>query len=209
MIEIISKGFPYKPEIGCFGYSSCLLIRDKVNILFDTGGYNLRSEIIKIIDQIDCVVISHLHFDHCSNLDLFIDKNIPIYISKKELDYFNNHKKGDIDLFKYFDFIKSDLNIKEVCETTSITEDVKIIYTVGHTPGHISVVLNNDTILAGDSLKTYNDYSDDANYGNAVSKNDYLATKRKIKMNYRTIYPGHDSVIINGMVMDRMKLKEF
>ena len=140
---------------------------------------------------------------------MFIDKNIPIYISKKELDYFNNHKKDDIDLFKYFDFIKSDLNIKEVYETTSITENVKIIYTVGHTPGHISVVINNDTILAGDSLKSYNDYNDVENYGNAVSKNDYLMTKRKIKMNYRTIYPGHDSVIINGIVMDRMELKEF
>ncbi|MBR3229256.1 MAG: hypothetical protein IKF91_00350 [Bacilli bacterium] len=65
----------------------------------------------------------------------------------------------------------------------------------------------NDTILAGDSLKTYNDYKDAYNYGNDVSKNDYLTTK--IKMNYRMIYPGHDSVIINGIIMDRKKLKEF
>ena len=209
MIEIISKGFPFKPERGCFGYASCLLIRDKVNILFDTGGYNLRSEIIKIINQIDCVVVSHLHFDHCSNLDLFANSNVPIYISDNELEYFNNHQKDDIDLFKYFNLIKNDLNIKKIYGTTFITENVKIIYTVGHTSGHISLVINNDTILAGDSLKTYNDYKDANNYGNAVSKNDYLTTKRKIKMNYRTIYPGHDSVIINGIVMDRMKLKEF
>ena len=168
MIEIISKGFPFKPERGCFGYASCLLIRDKVNILFDTGGYNLRSEIIKIINQIDCVVVSHLHFDHCSNLDLFANSNVPIYISDNELEYFNNHQKDDIDLFKYFNLIKNDLNIKKIYGTTFITENVKIIYTVGHTPGHISLVINNDTILAGDSLKTYNDYKDAYNYGNAV-----------------------------------------
>ena len=79
MIEQIVSGFPYKPEKGCFGFASCILIRDSKNILFDTGGYNVRSVIKSYLNDIDCVVISHLHFDHCSNLDLFIEKKIPIY----------------------------------------------------------------------------------------------------------------------------------
>lgn len=87
MIKVLTNGFPYKPKKGCFGYSTCVLI--KQNILFDTGGYNLRKVIIENIDNIKQVVISHLHFDHCSNLDLFINKNIPIYISKKELSLLN------------------------------------------------------------------------------------------------------------------------
>ena len=97
MIEQIVSGFPYKPEKGCFGFASCILIRDSKNILFDTGGYNVRSVIKSYLNDIDCVVISHLHFDHCSNLDLFIEKKIPIYISTKELISYYENKDNDFD----------------------------------------------------------------------------------------------------------------
>ena len=74
-IKIISEGFCRKPPVGCFGYATSAIIFDEnITILFDTGSYGLRGELIKIVKNyhIDFVVISHLHFDHCSNLDLFI-----------------------------------------------------------------------------------------------------------------------------------------
>ena len=54
MIEVISCGYPYKPDIGCFGYSSSLLVNSSKIVLFDTGGYNLRQAIFKKMDKIEC-----------------------------------------------------------------------------------------------------------------------------------------------------------
>ena len=67
MVEYVCKGFPYKPELGCFGMATSLLIHDNYNILFDTGNYGARKRIIELLEsnKIDIVVISHLHFDHC------------------------------------------------------------------------------------------------------------------------------------------------
>ena len=102
-VETLSVGFPYKPLNGCFGYATICLIHGNKNILFDVGGYQLRSVVLGKLEEIDAVVISHLHFDHCSNLDLFIDTDIPIYISEKELLFYDKYKDRDSDLFSYFD----------------------------------------------------------------------------------------------------------
>lgn len=209
MLKVISRGYPFKPDVGCFGYSSSLIINSSKTILFDTGGYNLRQAIFNELDKIECVVISHLHFDHCSNLDLFIGTSTPIYISAKELDYYNQNKNLDLDLFSYFDYIKDKINIIPVYDECLLSEGIKIIFTPGHTPGHISITVDDQIILAGDSLKTYNDYINENFYGNAYDKDQYLKTKKYIKNNFKTIYPGHDSVIINGVKGDSMPVTEF
>lgn len=210
MIKVLTEGFPYKPDKGCFGYSTSVIVNQ--HILFDTGGYNIRKLIIENIANIDKIIISHLHFDHCSNLDLFVGTNLPIYISEKELKYYNENRNNDIDLFSYFKLIKNDLNIIEVKDHYQIDDNIKIISTPGHTPGHISLTIkeNNDNILiAGDSIKTYNDYNNNDEYGNAIEPTQYIETKKKCKKEYNIIYPGHDCVIKNGIIINKERLRKF
>lgn len=211
MIEFISKGFPYKPELGCFGMASSYLVHDNINILFDTGHYGARKKIIELLNnnKIDAVIISHLHFDHCSNLDLFINSNIPIYISKIEFDEYFKNKDKDCDLFSYFESIYKKLNIIFINRTKKVSNNTKIIFTKGHTNGHISLVINNDTILAGDALKTFIDYQNKDLFGNAVSKDDYVSTKKEIIKKYKVIYCGHDGIINNDVLEERGKTYEF
>jgi len=213
VIEILYNGFPFKPEIGCFGIGSSYLLSNEKKILFDTGSYGAREKIIELIDnnKIDCVIISHLHFDHCSNLDLFCNTSIPIYISKIEYDNYFINRKIDYDLFSYFLYIEKYLNIILVTNETSITQNINIIFTPGHTLGHISLEINSSDkiILAGDALKTYNDYKHVNLFGNAVSKEQYIETKKKIINNYNHIYCGHDGQIINGNLRNRGDICEF
>lgn len=206
----ISEGYPYRGDKGCFGFSSILLVAgDKRNILFDVGNYSLRKEIIPILSSIDCVVISHLHFDHCSNLDLFIEKQIPIYISSLELTYFDNLKTVDADLFSYFDLIRDSLKIVPISSDIELDKGIKLLDTSGHTNGDLSLEVDKYTILSGDALKNYNDFCNVSSYGNAYSPIDYVECKKKIIDNYPVIYPGHDGVIINGKVKRKMKVREF
>ena len=72
--EQVIKGLNIKPSKGAFGYASVTFIKDEnENILFDTGSFGVRKVIYEFLqkEKIDKVFISHLHFDHCSNLDLF------------------------------------------------------------------------------------------------------------------------------------------
>ena len=211
MIEDVCKGFPYKPEIGCFGMASSLLVHDDYNILFDTGNYGARKRIIELLkdNKIDKVVISHLHFDHCSNLDLFVDKDIPVYISKKEYNEYFINKDKDYDLFSYFFLIYQKLNIKLIEKPCEISKNSKLIFTKGHTRGHMSLVVNDSIILAADAIKTFNDYQNKKNYGNAISKTDYLNTKKMITDKYHTIYCGHDGIIMDDKLIDRGNIYEF
>lgn len=211
MIEFVSKGFPFKPELGCFGMASSLLIHDNLNILFDTGNYGARKKIIDLLNnnKIDIVVISHLHFDHCSNLDLFIDSKIPIYISQKEFNEYFKNTTIDCDLYSYFKLIYKKLNIKLINREKMISNNTKTVFTRGHTMGHISLVVNNDIILAGDSIKSFNDYKDEESYGNAVSKKNYINTKKNIIKKYKIIYCGHDGIIENGKIHERGDIYEF
>lgn len=207
MIEVLYNGYPFKPMIGCFGIGSSYLIHDKKNILFDTGSYGARKKIVELIEnnKIDYVIISHLHFDHCSNLDLFCNTSIPIYISKIEYDNYFVNRCIDCDLFSYFIYIEKHLNIILVTDEISIIPNINIIFTPGHTLGHISLEVNysDRILLAGDALKTYMDYQNLDLFGNAVSEEKYIETKKKIVNNYSHIYCGHDGEIINGVLINR------
>lgn len=213
MIEEISIGFPYRPEKGCFGFSSSLLvIGKKKKILFDVGNLGIRSSILPLVDVVDCVVISHLHFDHCSNLDLFVNTGIPIYISEKELNYYYTNKYNDADLFSYFEYISDKLNIVVLSKEMFLDLGIKIVSTNGHTPGHLSLEIVNDDdkiLLAGDAIKSYKDYLNDDYYGNAVSPSDYINTKKNIKSKYNIIYPGHSGKIVDGKEFMKVWVSEF
>lgn len=212
MIEGIYNGFPFKPEIGCMGIASSYLIKNKKNILFDTGGYGARKKIIELLKnkQIDYVVISHLHFDHCSNLDLFMNTEIKIFISKLEYKHYFINKEKDCDLFSYFEFIKDKLNIELINKKTNIDEDINIILTPGHTLGHISLEIESKKIcFAGDAIKTLKDYNDVDNYGNAVDKIKQKNTKQSLINRYEYIYCGHDGIIKEGSLKNRGEVYEF
>lgn len=211
--EQITKGLNIKPSKGAFGYASITLIRDdNENILFDTGSFGLRGVIHELLkkEKIDKIFISHLHFDHCSNLDLFKDSEI--YINSREIENLYNNNE-DYDLYKPLINIVDNYNIIEFDNPINITENVKIVFTYGHTIGHSSLefIENNKMVLvAGDSIKSLNDYLNDNEFGNAQNPKQYIETKKKIKSKYDIIIPGHSDVICKDKLKNtEIKLKIF
>jgi N-acyl homoserine lactone hydrolase len=201
------QGLNVRPTIGAFGYASVVLITDKEeNILFDTGGYGVRSYIKKLLEEIkiDKVFISHLHFDHCSNMDLFPDT--PIYIHQHEVDFLNSSEvQKDIDTFLPVKEYLKKLNIQTFISEQNISKQVKIIPTIGHTIGHSSLGFefeNNKAILAGDALKTYQDFLQEEYVQNAYNKEWAKKSKDFIKDNFNIIIPGHSGIIKDGNILD-------
>lgn len=196
--EQITKGINIKPNKGAFGYASITLLKDgNEKILFDTGSYGVRNVIKDLLkkEKIDKLFISHLHFDHCSNLDLF--RNSKIYINEKELRnlYENN---DDSDLYKPLLKIINEYDVNTFNDEINISNNTKIVLTYGHTVGHSSLEFKQGKrriLVAGDAIKSLNDYLNINKYGNAQNPDKYIKTKENIKNNYDVIIPGHSDII--------------
>ena len=196
--EQITKGINIKPSKGAFGYASITLLKDgNENILFDTGSYGVRNVIKDLLkkEKIDKLFISHLHFDHCSNLDLFKDSKI--YINEKELkNLFENN--DDSDLYKPLLKIINEYDVNTFNNSINISDNIKVVLTYGHTIGHSSLEFKQGerrVLVAGDAIKSLNDYLSSNEYGNAQNPDGYIKTKENIKSNYDVIIPGHSDII--------------
>jgi len=89
-------------------------------------------------EEIDIVVNTHLHFDHCGNNALF--KNAKFYVQVGELRYAYAPDRFMKNAYvrEFFDL---EVDYVPVRGRYKLTEHVTLIPTPGHTPGHQSVVV--------------------------------------------------------------------
>lgn len=204
--EIITlfNGFPAKSSRGFLGWSSVYLIKlkeyDKEKfMLFDTGGYNERFELVKRLEalnlnvnDINAIFISHLHFDHSVNWTLF--PNAKIYMSLEELN--NAQKSRDIMIpdFHSEKLIESK-NFKIVKEGDSLF-GFEVIKLPGHTLNLFGLKINS-TYLVSDAIKNRREILNGPE-SNTVDITLAEHTINYIVNNADIIYPGHDVPLIKS-----------
>jgi glyoxylase-like metal-dependent hydrolase (beta-lactamase superfamily II) len=91
-------------------------------------------------EDITTVVNTHLHADHCGNNALF--KGARFVVQETELAYAKNPHR-----FQKGAYVKSlfeTCNFRTVSGKHELTDDVTLLPTPGHTPGHQSVVVEGD-----------------------------------------------------------------
>lgn len=214
-VKLITPGFPYKPPVGCFGYATTALVfDDDKTILFDVGSYSIRQPLIKALstNKIDVVVISHLHFDHCSNLDLFVGQKTEIIISKKEMEYYEDYKNKDPDLFSYFEYIKKQLNLKIIEEECNISANCKVVFTPGHTKGHISLEIgakDKKLLLCGDCIKTKKEFKKFPKSTNAFNIKLAQKTRVSVLQKYNYLLFGHETFLGKYFGNKKFKIRRF
>lgn len=111
------------------------------------------------LDQIDYVILSHLHFDHAGNARMFTDTNARLVCHEKEKDF----AFGFDGLFAGA-HLKTDyegLDFETVSGDTEILPGVTLIETPGHTVGTMSMrvdlpdtgtmIFTSDAVYLGDS----------------------------------------------------------
>lgn len=111
-------------------------------------------------DDIDAVILTHLHWDHCSNLKFFSKSRV--YVQIKEWlfandplpPYYNSYEAQAIGMTPPYNDIRPTL----LDGDAGIVSGVNVITTPGHAPGHQSVVVDtgaNRYVIAGDALMSY------------------------------------------------------
>ena len=94
-------------------------------------------------EDIDIVIHTHLHNDHCENDDKCV--NAVFYVHEKELERIHNTHPLD---FRYNeDFIidiEKNGQIKTLSGDTEIVSGIKVIHTPAHTEGGMSVIVDTE-----------------------------------------------------------------
>ena len=108
-------------------------------------------------EDIDIVILTHLHWDHVFYIDLF--KNAELIAHHKEVEfafdpiplYYKSYEHPVLGITRPFEGLK----FKTVAGEQEIIPGVTVFETPGHSPGHISVEIetkNGKYICAGDSV---------------------------------------------------------
>ena len=155
---------------------------------------------------VDGVVLSHLDWDHCYNLDLF---DAPVYVQRREVAY--AVAPYEVHAARYDaptagrtpPWIGADLH--PVDGEYDLAPGVTLFPTPGHTVGHQSVAVDTGgetTVVAVDAVPTRENLADGLTLGGAMDEFDWYDSARAVRERATSdehVLPGHDwSVVPEG-----------
>jgi N-acyl homoserine lactone hydrolase len=161
--DILVTGSNLRLKDDFLGISSIVLVRSgDRKILLDVGGYTTRFGMLKALEQrglgpddIDLVFLSHLHFDHSHNIDLFPEAKV--LVSRREWDYARAPHENDrlMPWGIHAELEKHDLEL--VDGEGELGPGLTFFPAPGHTPGLYALRLetpdHGTVILAADAIK--------------------------------------------------------
>lgn len=160
---------------GTFRCSCYIVLYKEKNALIDTSVKEERKAIVKNLkkyklDKLDAIFLTHSHTDHAGNAKYLSNiYNCPVFIYEKGL---NNIKNGICSIPKGVNFLGKaicflsnrpafnsfiEFNACEIAE--SLTEgtvkyylgnNVKLLYTPGHTQDSVSIIIDSKIVIMGD-----------------------------------------------------------
>lgn len=159
-----------------------LIVSDK-NIIVDTGSFSDGEKIVDALaeeglkpEDIDIVVLTHLHIDHTRNTNIFSNAVLYVWHSR-------SGSRWDV----------KDSTVENVeLDNLEIGKGVRIMLTPGHFPFHVSVVVDTENgvvVIAGDAV------SKKENLGRILrpqwNDEEYLRSQKRILEVADYIIPGH------------------
>jgi glyoxylase-like metal-dependent hydrolase (beta-lactamase superfamily II) len=178
-------------------------LRQKLGL---AGTGSTRSELERVglrPEDVDVVVLTHLHFDHCENLALF--PNARIILNELEWRFVTTPQGGPALTRAAFPRGPLAYLIDEAWErfevvngTAEIAPGVTAIWTGGHTPGHQIVTVSTDdglVILAGDEIATLDNLDLDIPIGGYHDLDRLVASMRLIRSLAGIVLPAHEPTL--------------
>jgi glyoxylase-like metal-dependent hydrolase (beta-lactamase superfamily II) len=201
-LDLLIPGLSAKADHFLFGICTLVLLRDgRRTILFDAGAYRVRGALVAALkshglapDDIDVVYMSHLHWDHVENVDLF--RNADIYVSRKEYDYTAAIAPGDWGTPPFVRDILAGLRLVLLDEREEeIFPGMRTISLPGHSIGLQGLVVETEhgkAVLAADALWSARDAVRGKPDLAFYDFDQGLASLTRLLKAGSIFYPGHD-----------------
>lgn len=161
--DIIVKGNSLSVRGGSLALANVTLVSTADGpILFDTGHYCNRPALLKGLAKhglepsaLAAVFLSHLHFDHSNNIDLF--PNAKVFVSRREWDYAKKPHKDDMFMPWLIHDMLGRYTVEFLDGERKLAAGITALPVPGHTPGSYALVLDGTpkgrVVLAGDAIK--------------------------------------------------------
>ena len=182
------------------GISPVIQVKGKHNIVYDTSGPNARQYLAKELERqkidpkkVDTLIISHSHWDHAMNPDLF--PNARIFIGKPEYEYGKHIMKSDWATPFYINRLYDGRSIEKVDSEFDIERGVKILNVPGHTPGTLGLEVETKkgtAILGSDALFSAKSFIAGMPFLVFYNKSKARESMKRMKNEGSIFYPGHD-----------------
>jgi len=153
-------------------------------------------------EEIDTVILTHLHWDHASNNHVF--PNARFIVQQKEHDYLTapepENKAGyDSELVLRTDYELVDGDI-------DVLSGISVVLAPGHSTGMQCVVVETGAgkyILGGDLITLFENWEAEPHIPNGVfyDLNAILESLEKIDRINGTMLPGHDEEVFNRSII--------
>jgi N-acyl homoserine lactone hydrolase len=209
-IEVVLQGYHIGSDQGRFGLAGVYLIRGSRTVLVDTAHIGRRELLLKRLDQlgvapstIDVVLITHAHWDHMLNIDLFPEAQILLH--QAELDYLRNPDPRDWATPPWMQRVLEGTRGGAATDDLELADGVRVLATPGHTWGSVSVAVDglaSKAAIVGDALPNARSAVQRAPYNVFADPDDAQRSAAMLVDNFTDFYPGHDRPfrIVDGKV---------
>ena len=159
--------------------------------------------------DIDFVVLTHMHWDHSYNLELFPNK--PVYVQKRELEYGVNPVPCDAANYCFAvpdtnaapSWVPALRRFQVLDGEETLRPGIKLIPLPGHTCGLQGVLVDTEEgkyMITSDHYPLYENYEKGCPAGICVNMIEWYQSHEKVKRLADFILPGHDMKVLDRTV---------
>jgi len=180
----------YEHIITIFEGVSNFYFLKKLKVLIDCGFSGDRNYILNFMKdkEVKYILFTHLHYDHCGNVDLF--PQAELYAHEYEIEAFHKNPLGAVLDPK----IVSKLNKRKLkCFKflpKNIKKEIKIIETPGHTMGSVCFFYAGKYLFSGDTLFKHAIGRDDL--PTSAPEKYFFSLKKLKSYKYEALFPSHN-----------------
>ncbi|MBC8584310.1 N-acyl homoserine lactonase family protein [Youxingia wuxianensis] len=157
------------------------------------------------ISDVTKIIITHLHWDHSWNLDLF-GPEVPVYVQRKEMEFAIAPLKFALRLYGRLrecgmpGWLNGLFNIQVLDGDAQIAPGVEVLFTPGHTPGSQCVLVDTADgkyIFTGDTCPCFENFEQMVPPGIHHNLEDWYKTHARIKATGAKLIPSHEIKIFD------------
>jgi N-acyl homoserine lactone hydrolase len=165
-VDVVLDGFTINTDAGRIAMCEVILIEGAgtdgrpVRILVDPAHVGRRAYLLEALagrglapGDIDMVVLTHGHWDHVQNIDVFA--HAPVYLHPDERRYCGQPHPNDWATPAWTGNILERAQVREIAEGDELIPGVGVVDLPGHSAGSIGITVQNEqglSLVAGDAL---------------------------------------------------------